>query len=97
MGVMSKIEGKPHALSRCGAKTRKGNSCNNWGMPNGRCRMHGGKSTGAKTQEGLERIRKARTKHGRYSAEAIKERRLMRNFLRQSRDLIAELKKLGSL
>ena len=38
-------------------------------MPNGRCRMHGGSSTGPKTAEGLARIRAARTIHGRYSAE----------------------------
>jgi hypothetical protein len=38
-------------------------------MPNGRCRLHGGRSTGPKTAEGLERLRAARTTHGRYSAE----------------------------
>jgi hypothetical protein len=27
---------------RCGAKLRGGNRCRNWGMPNGRCRLHGG-------------------------------------------------------
>ncbi|MCS1350286.1 HGGxSTG domain-containing protein [Mechercharimyces sp. CAU 1602] len=32
---------------RCGAKTRSGNPCKNNAMANGRCRMHGGKSTGA--------------------------------------------------
>jgi hypothetical protein len=38
-------------------------------MPNGRCRLHGGRSTGPRTADGLEQIRAARTKHGRYSAE----------------------------
>jgi len=28
--------------------------------------MHGGKSTGPKTQAGIDRIRRARTKHGLY-------------------------------
>ncbi len=37
-------------------------------MPNGRCRMHGGASTGPRTAEGLERIRQARTMHGGYGA-----------------------------
>src|SRR5690625_6759162 len=40
---------QPHAVKnrkRCGAKTRNGGTCKNWAMPNGRCRMHGGKSTG---------------------------------------------------
>ncbi|WP_233572175.1 HGGxSTG domain-containing protein [Neisseria weixii] len=31
----------------CGAKTRSGGECWNPAMPNGRCRLHGGKSTGA--------------------------------------------------
>ena len=39
-------------------------------MKNGRCRMHGGGSTGAKTAEGRARIVAARTIHGRYSAES---------------------------
>ncbi len=37
-------------------------------MPNGRCRTHGGASTEPKTAAGLARIRKARTRHGLYSA-----------------------------
>jgi len=39
-------------------------------MKNGRCRLHGGLSTGPRTPEGLERSRRARWKHGRYSREA---------------------------
>jgi|SRR5690625_3420473 len=38
---------QPHAKKRCGAKTRSGKPCKNGAMENGRCRMHGGKSTGA--------------------------------------------------
>jgi hypothetical protein len=38
-------------------------------MPNGRCRMHGGLSTGPRTLEGLEGSRKARWVHGLYSFE----------------------------
>ncbi|MCL6567277.1 MAG: hypothetical protein K6U09_12770 [Acidobacteriia bacterium] len=33
-------------MAKCGAKTRKGTPCQNNAMANGRCRMHGGKSTG---------------------------------------------------
>ncbi|WP_077621552.1 phage terminase small subunit [Sediminibacillus massiliensis] len=40
------MKNKPHA-NYCGAKTRSGQPCKNRAMPNGRCRMHGGKSTGA--------------------------------------------------
>jgi hypothetical protein len=73
---------------RCGAKTRKGTPCRSAAMPNGRCRMHGGCSTGAKTAEGIERIRKARTKHGRYSAASIAARRQARQLMRDLRALI---------
>jgi hypothetical protein len=38
-------------------------------MKNGRCRMHGGLSTGPRTAEGLARSRRARWKHGFDSAE----------------------------
>ena len=56
--------------SRCGAKNRCGVPCQCPGMANGRCRLHGGSSTGAKTAEGIERIRTAVTRHGRYSGDA---------------------------
>jgi hypothetical protein len=36
----------------CGAKTRRGTMCVATGMRNGRCKNHGGMSTGAKTPEG---------------------------------------------
>lgn len=39
---------RPHANNLCGAKTRAGTPCKNKAMPNGRCRMHGGKSPGVK-------------------------------------------------
>ena len=54
-------------------------------MPNGRCRFHGGPSTGPRTPEGLERSRKARWKHGRYSAKSIEDRRELRALLRHVR------------
>jgi hypothetical protein len=60
-------------IKRCGAKTRRGTRCQCPAMPNGRCRLHGGLSTGAKTKEGIERIRWAVTKHGRYSKRAKAE------------------------
>ena len=60
---------------RCGAQTRAGTPCQSPAMPNGRCRMHGGGSTGPRTAAGLARIRKARTKHGLYGAEMAELRR----------------------
>jgi hypothetical protein len=60
--------GNPNAAPRCGARTRTGNPCRSPAMPNGRCRMHGGRSTGPRTIEGLNRLRAANTTHGAYSA-----------------------------
>jgi hypothetical protein len=60
-------------------------------MPNGRCRMHGGASTGPRTPDGLARSRKANWKHGLYSAKAKAERRFVRQLLEDSRDLLREL------
>lgn len=57
-------------------------------MPNGRCRMHGGGSTGPRTPEGLERLREARTIHGGRSAEAIDLRRAMRALRLEARRLV---------
>ena len=37
----------------------------------GRCRLHGGKSTGARTEAGLARIRANRLVHGARTAEII--------------------------
>jgi hypothetical protein len=47
-----------HRLSdrRCGARTRKGTSCQRRSYPNGRCRNHGGLCTGPKTTAGRSRI-----------------------------------------
>lgn len=50
---MKKDKTAPHANNKCGAKTRAGTPCKNSAMANGRCRMHGGKSTGAKDKKKL--------------------------------------------
>jgi hypothetical protein len=65
----------------CGAKTRKGGSCKGLAMANGRCRMHGGPSTGPRTAEGLARLRAARTTHGAYSASTKQFRKTIQNLL----------------
>jgi hypothetical protein len=65
-------------VARCGAKNRKGTPCQCPAMKNGRCRLHGGLSTGPRTPEGIERIRQARTKHGRYTAAAKEQRQRAR-------------------
>jgi hypothetical protein len=38
-------------MTVCGAKTRKGTTCQKSALKNGRCRLHGGKSTGPKDKE----------------------------------------------
>jgi hypothetical protein len=50
--------------------------------------MHGGKSTGPKTAEGIERIRASRTIHCRYSQESIAGRREARALIRFIRALL---------
>lgn len=70
--------GNPFKAPRCGGRTRRGSSCQAPAMKNGRCRMHGGPSTGPKTPEGLARSRKANWKTGKYSAEAKTRDKVMR-------------------
>jgi hypothetical protein len=57
------------AAPRCGARTRCGGACRQPAMPNGRCRLHGGLSTGPRTPGGLVRSRRSRWKHGARSAQ----------------------------
>lgn len=53
---------------RCGARCKRtGEPCRAPAMPNGRCRLHGGKSTGPRTPEGIRRIKEASTVHGDYA------------------------------
>lgn len=80
-----------NAAPRCGARCRtRGHApCRNPAMPNGRCRMHGGKSTGARTEVGRERCRRARYIHGARSAEWVGMRKLTMVVIRGTRRLEA--------
>src|SRR6266705_736800 len=51
------------------------------------CKFHGGKSTGPRTPEGLERSRRANWKHGHFSREAKAERSRVRAAILALRDL----------
>ncbi len=82
--------GNPNNASRCGAKTRAGVPCRGAAMPNGRCRMHGGPSTGPRTEAGKAKIRAVRTKHGRRSQASIASRREVRAAIRAIRELIRD-------
>ena len=46
-----------HGKATCGARTRQGTPCRCLGLKSGRCRLHGGLSTGPKTPEGWARVR----------------------------------------
>ena len=66
-------------------------------MPNGRCRMHGGSSTGARTAEGLERCRLASWKHGGRDAAArakARQRGTARKLTTELRSVIDELSRV---
>jgi hypothetical protein len=67
-----------HRVARPGASRWRGKPCRAAAMPNGRCKVHGGKSTGPRTPEGLERSRRANWKHGYFSREAKAERSRVR-------------------
>jgi hypothetical protein len=85
-----KIEYQPRAKHaflmspRCGAKTRAGTPCKSPAMKNGRCRLHGGKSTGP------PKGNKNALKHGFYTREAIEGRRYIRQLLKDSQALFQE-------
>lgn len=91
-GLKMKSEEQSHAQRyypflrspRCGAKTRKGTPCKAPAMANGRCRMHGGKA-------GAPRGNQNALKHGHYTAEAIAQKRYIRNLLKRSKELIEEV------
>ena len=77
---------------KCLAKTRKSTPCQSPAMKNGRCRMHGGKSTGAITQEGLKKISKTHFKHGKYTKEILEERKHFAELLRDDREFLKHLR-----
>ena len=61
---------------RCGAKTRRGTACQcPANKKNRRCRLHGGASTGAKTEGGRARISAANLLHGQFTKVRLEERR----------------------
>ena len=62
----------------CGAHCcTTGKPCRSPSMPNGRCRMHGGKSPGAP-----KGIANGKFKHGMFTAQAIEDRRASRELIK---------------
>ena len=77
---------------RCRAKTRRGTPCQRPAkLPVGRCRLHGGASTGPRTKDGLARLTEARTKNGRFTKEKRAE---AKHRAEQGRQMRGELKEL---
>jgi len=70
---------KPHANTLngakiCGAKSKcTGKPCRQPAMENGRCRLHGGRSTGRPVIS------------GRWTKEAIQQRKMINNLLREAK------------
>jgi hypothetical protein len=77
---------------RCGACTRIGGCCRQPAMANGRCRIHGGLSTGPRTPEGLARCRTTRLVHGYRTRAHIGLRSRAAHAARRLRDLTAQLR-----
>ena len=80
---------------RCLAKTRKGTPCQRPAFKhNGRCGLHGGLSTGAKTAAGLKKISDVNLKHGKYTKNKLKAQRYAAEV---GRRILAELNRLELL
>ncbi len=87
----------PEVIGDAELKPEVGRHAKRLPMANGRCRMHGGKSTDPRTPEGLERSRKANFKHGLYSAEVLEERKFIRQLLRNSRESLGQVENSGGI
>ena len=74
-----------HLSPRCGARTRNGSPCRSPAVSGKRrCRMHG-------AHAGPPRGNRNALKHGRYTAEALASRRLVRELVRAARALVEEV------
>ena len=77
---------------RCEARTKLGTSCRRPGnIINGRCKLHGGRSTGPRTAEGLLRLATSKTTHGRTTKA---ERAKAKHNADVGRQVRAELKEI---
>lgn len=77
---------------KCLAKTRANSSlCQRFAMQNGRCHLHGGKSTGAKTLDGKLRQKMASWKHGLRSKEVIHESKQVKVLMAEHKKFLQEI------
>ena len=75
-----------HASPRCGAQTRQQTPCRAPSMKNGRCRMHGGKSSGAPTGKA-----NGNYKTGYWTKEAVENREHIRVLVADSDELLRRI------
>jgi glucans biosynthesis protein len=73
-------------VSCCGARTRSGKPCRSYSMANGRCRMHGGRGSGAP-----QGSRNGNWRHGGSTKEGLAERRQLRALVRELRSELQAL------
>ena len=79
--------------TRCLAKTRRGTLCQNPAIGGrNRCKLHGGRSTGPRTEVGRARSIAAHTMHGRRSRKHVEKVKAINAELRR---LTYELKRDG--
>ena len=72
---------------RCGAKTRRGTACQRpANKKNGRCRLHGGASSGPRTEQGRARISAANMTNGQHTKAMIAKRKEEAKIARGLRD-----------
>lgn len=82
------------SMPKCQAKAKSTwRRCGNLAMKGKRvCHIHGGKSTGPRTTEGLARSKKANWKHGYYSEEMVAERQFFRALLREGQEVVERMR-----
>jgi len=91
---MKKSEVIPLAL--CGAKSKRtGKPCRQPAMRNGRCRLHGGKSTGPRTKKGIDAIQRKHFIHGKYTQSNLIEFECAYLLLRKAKSRLQEIVRLG--
>lgn len=81
------------ALVLCGAKSKRnrGMGCRQPAMANGKCRLHGGKSTGPRSKKGRIRCGKSNYRHGRCTKMALDEHRQTMSLIKMSKYFLSSI------
>jgi len=83
-------------LPRCVAKAKSsGKICGNPAMRDKKvCWIHGGRSTGPRTEEGLQKAKAAILKHGKYKKKVLAQHKSLNSLIREFKELYSQLKLL---